>query len=240
VTALAAFHYRMPFYGLTGTVRAGRFLAKDSGARFEVKRRFRSGFEVGAWYTFTDGNDITSPGSPSSPYYDKGIYGSIPLNTMLTRDTQASGSFSLAPLTRDVGQMVISPADLYDLMERPLANLNDQDGLVKLGDLDDDPYRPDPPNAIQEGANWDCVPVLPQQWAARYTDEMLIGTVISMARSGWRTPRTATWTNGRRTTRTTARIATLPTSGNSPRWACSAPRRSRRWIAMTPDCRARR
>jgi membrane-associated phospholipid phosphatase len=185
VTALAAFHYRMPFYGLTGTVRAGRFLARDNGVRFEVKRRFRSGFEIGAWYTFTDGNDITSPGSPSSPYYDKGIYGSIPLNTMLTRDTQASAGFSIAPWTRDVGQMVSSPGDLYDIVERPLANLNDQDGLVNLGDLNDDPYRPDPPNAIQESANWDAFRYyLSNTGGTIFTDEALIGTAIGFGAIG--------------------------------------------------------
>jgi hypothetical protein len=74
VTALAAFHYRLPFYGLTATVRAGRFLAPDNGVRVEIKRRFESGFELGAWYTVTDGHDITSPGTPDKPYYDKGIY----------------------------------------------------------------------------------------------------------------------------------------------------------------------
>jgi len=185
VTALAAFHYRMPFYGLTGTVRAGRFLAKDAGVRFEVKRRFRSGFEVGAWYTFTNGDDITTPGSPSSPYYDKGIYGSIPLNAMLTRDTQSSAAFSIAPWTRDVGQMVSSPGDLYGIVERPLANLNDQDGLVNLGDLNDDPYRPDPPNAIQESANWDAFRYyLGNMDGTIFTDEALIGTAIGIGAIG--------------------------------------------------------
>jgi hypothetical protein len=185
VTALAAFHYRMPFYGLTGTVRAGRFLAKDSGVRFEVKRRFRSGFEIGAWYTFTDGNDITTPGSPSSPYYDKGVYGSIPLNAMLTRDTQSSAAFAIAPWTRDVGQMVSSPGELYNIVERPLANLNDQDGLVNLGDLNDDPYRPDPPNAIQESANWDAFRYyLGNMGGTIFTDEALIGTAIGIGAIG--------------------------------------------------------
>jgi hypothetical protein len=166
-------------------VRAGRFLAKDTGVRFEVKRRFRSGFEIGAWYTFTDGNDITTPGSPSSPYYDKGIYGSIPLNAMLTRDTQASAGFSIAPWTRDVGQMVSSPGDLYDIVERPLANLNDQDGLVNLGDLNDDPYRPDPPNAIQESANWDAFRYyLGNMGGTIFTDEALIGTAIGIGAIG--------------------------------------------------------
>ena len=66
-TALAALHYRLPLDGVTATVRGGRFLAGDLGARFEMKRRFRSGFQVGAWYSLTNGNDITSPGTPASP-----------------------------------------------------------------------------------------------------------------------------------------------------------------------------
>ena len=144
VTALAAVHYRVPFSGVTATVRAGRFLAKDVGARFELKRRFASGIEIGAWYTVTNGNDITSPGTPDKPYHDKGLYGSIPLTAMLTRDTQAVAAFSISPWTRDVGQMVVSPGDLYNLVERPLANLNDQDGMVHFGDQNDDPYRPEP------------------------------------------------------------------------------------------------
>jgi len=137
VTALAAFHYRLPLNGLTATVRAGRFLAGDTGARFELKRRFRSGFEVGAWYSLTNGNDITSPGTPANPYHDKGVFMSIPLGSMLTRDTQAIPKMSVAPWTRDVGQMVISPGDLYDILEPAYINMHDRDGLQYFGDLDD-------------------------------------------------------------------------------------------------------
>lgn len=119
VTALGALHYRLP-RGITATVRAGRFLAGDTGVRFELKRRFRSGITFGAWYTRTDGNDNTPPGSPGDPYYDKGIFMSIPLDSMLTRDTQARSELSLSPWTRDVGQMVVSPGDLYTTVERGL------------------------------------------------------------------------------------------------------------------------
>lgn len=185
VTALAAFHYFMPYYGLTGTVRAGRFLAKDTGVRFELKRRFASGFELGAWYTFTDGNDITSPGTPAKPYNDKGIYGSIPLTAMLTRDTQVASAFSISPWTRDVGQMVQSPGDLYEMVERPRANMNDQDGLVHFGDEDDDAYRPDPPNAIQNGANWDAFQYyLGSLGPTLISDEVLLGTIAGVAAVG--------------------------------------------------------
>ena len=185
VTALAAFHYRLPYYGMTATVRAGRFLARDNGVRVELKRRFASGFEIGAWYTVTDGHDITSPGTPAKPYYDKGIYGSIPLTAMLTRDTQVTSAFSLAPWTRDVGQMVQSPGDLYDLVERPLANKNDQDGLVNFGDQNDDPYRPEPPSAIQRSINWDAFQYnLGNMGATLISDDVLLGTLAGLAAVG--------------------------------------------------------
>ena len=82
VTALGALHYRLP-YDITATARVGRFLARDVGVRAEFKRRFRSGIEVGAWYTRTNGKDTTSPGTVASPYNDKGIFLSIPLGSML-------------------------------------------------------------------------------------------------------------------------------------------------------------
>ncbi len=128
VTALGAFHYRLPVWGLTATARIGRFLAKDNGVRFELQRRFRSGISLGFWYTRTDGDDITPPGSPGDPYYDKGVFASIPLGPMLTRDTQARAGFSLSPWTRDVGQMVVSPGDLYTRFERELMLNNSDDG----------------------------------------------------------------------------------------------------------------
>lgn len=141
VTAIGSFHYRLPL-GMTATARAGRFLARDEGVRVELKRRFASGWEVGGWYTRTNGNDITSPGSPSSPYYDKGLFLSIPLSTLLTRDTQTVTPMSIAPWTRDVGAMVVSPLDLYRLMEKPLVlDVHEHDGLVMFGDVDDDYHR---------------------------------------------------------------------------------------------------
>ncbi|MFC4488505.1 YjbH domain-containing protein [Chromobacterium aquaticum] len=141
VTALAALHYRLPM-NVTATVRAGRFLAKDMGARLEVKRRFHSGIEIGAWYTSTNGNDITSPGTPSSPYKDKGLFISIPLNSMLTLDTQAVGNFAISPWTRDVGQMVMSPGDLYDILSDPRRDVEMYDGLGNFAERADEQNLP--------------------------------------------------------------------------------------------------
>lgn len=139
VTTLGALHYRLP-YGITVTGRAGRFLAKDEGARLEFKRRFRSGVEIGAWYTKTNGKDITSPGSLSDPYNDKGVFLSIPLNIMLPSDSQAHAGFSLSPWTRDVGQMVASPGDLYDLFEDPRRDLTAYDGLGNFAERKDEQH----------------------------------------------------------------------------------------------------
>ena len=137
ITAIASLNYRMA-QRVTATVRAGRFLAKDEGVRLELKRRFASGFEVGAWYTYTNGNDITSPGTPEKPYYDKGVFLAMPLETLLTHDTQSIAAISLAPWTRDVGQMVVSPGDLARIVERPVVQMHSGDGLERFGDRDDD------------------------------------------------------------------------------------------------------
>jgi hypothetical protein len=137
VTALGALHYRLPA-DMTVTARAGRFLAKDTGVRLEFKRRFFSGMEIGAWYTKTNGKDITSPGTLSNPYNDKGVFVSLSLNTMLLTDTQATANMAISPWTRDVGQMVASPGDLYDMIEKPRRDLTLGDGLGNLGERPDE------------------------------------------------------------------------------------------------------
>lgn len=137
VTALASLHYKLPA-GITVTGRAGRFLAKDSGVRMEVKRRFNSGIEAGAWYTYTDGKDITSPGTPSSPYHDKGLFMSIPLNSMLAMDTQSTVNMSISPWTRDVGQQVEVPHNLVREMADVERQLSVGDALGRVGERDDE------------------------------------------------------------------------------------------------------
>jgi membrane-associated phospholipid phosphatase len=151
VSAIGALHYRLP-YDITATARAGRFLARDKGVRIEFKRRFVSGTEIGVWYTRTNGNDITNPGAPQNPYHDKGVFLSVPLNIMLPSDTQAVAGIALSPWTRDVGQMVASPGDLYDLIEQPRRDMTSYDGLGNFAERADEqnlaavnpPVRPMP------------------------------------------------------------------------------------------------
>ncbi|PQO94915.1 hypothetical protein C5614_19550 [Massilia phosphatilytica] len=141
VSGFAALHYKLP-YDITATARAGRFLAKDDGVRLEFKRRFPSGVEVGAWYAKTNGKDITSPGTPANPYNDKGIFLSVPLSIMLPSDTQANASVALAPWTRDVGQMVASPGDLYDMVEQPRRDMTTYDGFGNFAERRDEQNLP--------------------------------------------------------------------------------------------------
>jgi len=142
VTAIGALHYKLP-YDVTATARAGRFLARDEGVRFEFKRRFRSGMELGIWYTKTNGKDITNPGTPTDPYHDKGVFLSVPLNIMLPQDSQASANVALAPWTRDVGQMVATPGDLYDMVERPRRDMTTFDGMGNFAERKDERNLPD-------------------------------------------------------------------------------------------------
>jgi len=141
VTGFAALHYRLP-YDITATARAGRFLAKDEGVRLEFKRRFLSGVEIGAWYSRTNGHDTTGPGTPNNPYNDKGVYLSVPLNIMLPFDSQATASVALSPWTRDVGQMVATPGDLYDMVEQPRRDMTTFDGLGNFAERRDEQNLP--------------------------------------------------------------------------------------------------
>ncbi len=125
ITALASVHYRIPKVGITLTARGGRFLARDSGVRFEFKRRFLSGFEVGAWYTVTDANDRTGPGAPD-PYHDKGIFMRFAAGPLMDRDSATYADFAFQPWLRDGGAMLHVSGRLYDELERRLMlNLDD-------------------------------------------------------------------------------------------------------------------
>lgn len=135
-SGFASLHTELP-YQMTGTVRAGRFLAGDSGARFELKREFASGVQMGLWYSHTNGRDTTSPGSVASPYRDKGVFLRIPFDAVATRHSQRTLSVELSPWTRDVGQMVKSPADLRQLLENgTLRPLQAPDSLGGFGGVD--------------------------------------------------------------------------------------------------------
>ncbi|WP_297887327.1 YjbH domain-containing protein [Sulfurihydrogenibium sp.] len=105
------YHFKYP--EVLVNVKAGRFLAGDKGVRLEVSRNI-NGFEVGFWYTKSDTSDFIGE---NKNYSDKGVFIRIPLRIFKLKDTNQIASFSLAPWTRDVGQLSGRPVDVYQTVK---------------------------------------------------------------------------------------------------------------------------
>lgn len=113
-TGHVSLYYKSPWYGLNFNVHAGRYLAGDNGATFEVLRTFDTGVQVGAFATFTD-VPFSKFGEGS---FDKGIMLRIPFDWALPVETQAEYNLTLRPLTRDGGQRLDNDNSLYYETER--------------------------------------------------------------------------------------------------------------------------
>jgi hypothetical protein len=91
-------------------VDAGRYLAKDWGATFELTREFANGWEVGAYATFTDVSfEDFGEGS-----FDKGIRIVIPLSPLIGTPTRREIGARIQPLARDGGARLRVDGRLYD------------------------------------------------------------------------------------------------------------------------------
>lgn len=108
-------------------ISAGRYLAGDIGATFDLSRVFENGMRMGAFFTKTN----VSAAQFGEGSFDKGIYLTIPFDAMLTRSSNTVGNFVWRPLTRDGGAMLARRVELYD--------------LTKARDARTLEYRPAPP-----------------------------------------------------------------------------------------------
>jgi hypothetical protein len=95
--------YHLEGLNLDAQVKAGRYLAKDWGATFQLARTFKSGVSVGAFATFTD----VSAREFGEGRFDKGLFLSIPLDILYIRNVRSGIGVLWRPLIRDGGQMVI-------------------------------------------------------------------------------------------------------------------------------------
>jgi len=100
VTGFVSAYWATPFYNFDTALHAGRYLAKDVGATFEIRRTFANGWQVGAWATLTD-VPFEDFGEGS---FDKGLYFKIPLDGLLNRNTRSAYSTRMRPIQRDGGQ----------------------------------------------------------------------------------------------------------------------------------------
>jgi len=92
-------------------VQAGRYLAGDMGVTLDLSRAFKNGVSIGAWATRTN----VSAAEFGEGSFDKGIYVSIPFDTMLPLSTPNVARVAWNPLTRDGGARLNRSPQLFNL-----------------------------------------------------------------------------------------------------------------------------
>jgi len=127
-TGHLSLYYELPFYGLTATLRAGRYLARDWGATFELTRRFASGIEIGLFATRTN----VSARDFGEGSFDKGVILRFPLDLFLPQHLRGAADFSFRPLARDGGQRLSFSRELYPLLREYTPGRFHQDGRAIL------------------------------------------------------------------------------------------------------------
>ena len=99
-------------------IKGGKFLAKDSGIRFDFSRRFSSGLRVGAFFALTDiSKEEFGEGS-----FDKGFYFHVPITLFRDKHVKRKFSWGLRPLTRDGAAYVTHAQHLWGVVEQASYN----------------------------------------------------------------------------------------------------------------------
>ncbi|MBU0480046.1 MAG: YjbH domain-containing protein [Proteobacteria bacterium] len=101
-----------PSLGLEAGLKIGQFLAGDFGVRTELRRSFKY-FTIGAWYTHTDTDHLVSELNRGNN--EKGVFIRIPLSLFKDRDQRGSLQYAFTSFTRDPGQSVRQPSQLYPM-----------------------------------------------------------------------------------------------------------------------------
>lgn len=95
--------YHFETLDVDAMVKAGRYLAKDWGATFQLSRTFDSGITIGAFATKTN----VSAAQFGEGSFDKGMFLTIPLDILYVRNVRSGIGILWRPLIRDGGQMLI-------------------------------------------------------------------------------------------------------------------------------------
>ncbi len=104
-------YWDTPWYDVDMKVSAGQYLAGDKGATLDLSRQFNNGVKMGGWITKTDvSSEEFGEGS-----LDKGIYVSIPLDTLFSHWSSNSATLVYQPLIRDGGAKLHRKNELIDL-----------------------------------------------------------------------------------------------------------------------------
>ena len=119
VTGHVSLYWATPWYNFDVAVHAGRYLARDIGATFEVQKRFSNGWSVGAFATLTDVPfEVFGEGS-----FDKGLVFRIPFDLYSTKNTRGAYRTIIRSINRDGGRMLDNwPGALWENMRGTMAD----------------------------------------------------------------------------------------------------------------------
>jgi hypothetical protein len=96
------------------TFKIGRYLAKDKGLTIDFAKRFDSGIVIGAFATKTNVSSVDyGEGS-----FSKGFYMSIPFDLFSIKNSVGRGRLPWVPISRDGGQPLNRPVQLFEITER--------------------------------------------------------------------------------------------------------------------------
>ncbi len=99
-TAFVSTYWASPFYNFDVAIHAGKYLARDVGATFEVRRTFDNGWMVGLWATKTN----VSAEDFGEGSFDKGLFFKIPFNGFFGKSSRSNYTTRIRPIQRDGGQ----------------------------------------------------------------------------------------------------------------------------------------
>jgi hypothetical protein len=119
VTGHVSLYWATPWRGFDVAVHAGRYLARDVGATFEIQKRFSNGWSVGAFATLTDVPfEVFGEGS-----FDKGLVFRIPFDLYSTKNTRGAYRTIIRSINRDGGRMLDNwPGALWENMRGTMAD----------------------------------------------------------------------------------------------------------------------
>jgi len=109
ITGHMNFYYREPTTRVLLHLRGGRYLAKDSGFTFNVSRDFKSGLNMGVFFSVTD----ISKAEFGEGSFDKGFFFNLPIQVFFQDFSRGQAGFGLRPLTRDGAQFLVHAQNLY-------------------------------------------------------------------------------------------------------------------------------
>ena len=107
-------YYKEPISKVIIALKAGRFLAEDSGVNFDFSRRFKSGLRIGAFFSVTD----ISKAEFGEGSFDKGFYFYIPVDIFFQQYSKGTSGFGLKPLTRDGAAPLVHSHHLWGITEQ--------------------------------------------------------------------------------------------------------------------------